>query len=203
MEHEYVLVFRKGLSGRFKSTLGRDLRRRSGYFWEGRNLWFSDLWEFPGVRQDVGILGSRSRSWSYPIELPYRLLQMYSCYGDVVFDPFIGLCTTLTVSLLSIRVCYGFELDSGFFEYLRSLYGSGDVVWYAARFVRWRYSRHLDFVRMEELSGKSFKYWNSFLGCSVKTRQEEYLRLYLLRTLGVVGDSEGVLSLSAGYVPFC
>lgn len=203
LEHEYILVFRKGLSGRFTSTFGRDLRRRSSYFWEERNLWFSDLWEFPGVRQDIGVLGSRDRSGSYPIELPYRLIQMYSCYGDVVLDPFLGLGTTLTASLLSIRVCYGFELDSGLFEYLRTLYGSGDVLDYADRFVRWRYLRHLDFVRGSELSGKSFKYWNSFLGCRVKTRQEEFLRLYLLRSLGLSVISDGVLSLSVSYVPFC
>lgn len=203
VEHEYILVFRKGFSGRFKSTFGRDLRRRSSYFWEERNLWFSALWEFPGVRQDIGDLGSRSRSGSYPIEFPYRLLQMYSCYGDVVFDPFLGLGTTLTASLLSIMVCYGFALDSGLFEYLRTLYGSGDVLDYADRFVRGRYLRHLDFVRGSELSGKSFKYWDSFLGCMVKTRQEEFLRLYLLRSLGLSGISDGVLSLSAGYVPFC
>lgn len=103
----------------------------------------------------------------------------------------------------SMFYTYGFELDSGLFEYLRTLYGSADVVGYAGRFVRGRYSRHLDFVRGSELSGKSFKYWNSFLGCSVKTRQEEFLRLYLLRFLGISGFSAGVLSLSAGYVPFC
>lgn len=28
MDHEYILVFCKGLSGMFKSTFGRDLRRR-------------------------------------------------------------------------------------------------------------------------------------------------------------------------------
>lgn len=63
--------------------------------------------------------------------------------------------------------------------------------------------RHLDFVRGSELSGKMFKYWNSFLGSRVKTRQEEFLRLYLLRFLGFSGIFDGVLSLRAGYVPFC
>lgn len=78
--------------------------------------------EFPGVRQDIGVLGSRDRRGIYPIELSYRLIQMYSCYGDVVLDLFLGLGTTLTASLLSIMVCYGFELGSGLFEYLRTLY---------------------------------------------------------------------------------
>lgn len=64
------------------------------------------------------------------------------CYGDVVLDPFIGLGTTLTASLLSSRVCYGFELDAGLFDHLRTLYSSFDAIGYVDRFVRGRYSRH-------------------------------------------------------------
>ena len=43
-EHEYVLIFRKG-SKRVFNKKEAENRRDSAYFWEERNVWFSDLWE--------------------------------------------------------------------------------------------------------------------------------------------------------------
>jgi DNA modification methylase len=52
LEHEYILVFRKGRKRSFNPA-DAERRRRSAFFWEERNRWFSDLWDFKGVRQRV------------------------------------------------------------------------------------------------------------------------------------------------------
>ena len=91
-EHEYILIFRKGGKRAFdRPPRRRQLRRRSAYFWEERNVWFSDVWtdltgDAPGSRRRE----TRARSAAFPFELPYRLIQMFSVYGDTVLDPFAG-----------------------------------------------------------------------------------------------------------------
>ena len=42
-EHEYILIFRKGGKRTFSSAQRKN-RQKIAYFWEERNLWFSDLW---------------------------------------------------------------------------------------------------------------------------------------------------------------
>ena len=45
LEHEYILIFRKGSNREFKKQEEKEHRRGSAYFWEERNKWFSDVWE--------------------------------------------------------------------------------------------------------------------------------------------------------------
>jgi DNA modification methylase len=43
-EHEYILIFRKGEKRKFTQNAYKENRRKSAYFWEERNVWFSDIW---------------------------------------------------------------------------------------------------------------------------------------------------------------
>ncbi|WP_424359501.1 DNA-methyltransferase [Methanocella sp. MCL-LM] len=109
LEHEYVLIFRKGGNRQFGE--GTAARRQSAYFREERNAWFSDVWSgLKGVPQQLKG-NSRNRSAAYPFELPYRLIQMYSVQGDTVLDPFAGTGTTLLAAMASARNSAGYELD--------------------------------------------------------------------------------------------
>lgn len=112
-EHEYILVFRKGGKRVFKGA-GRELRQKSAYFWEERNVWFSDLWEVKGTNQVIAASGiTRDRNASYPFEIPFRLVNMYSAEGDTVLDPFVGLGTTNLACMVSNRNSIGVEIDAG------------------------------------------------------------------------------------------
>lgn len=122
LEHEYVLVFRKGARRSF-SPAERERRRRSAFFWEERNRWFSDQWDLAGVRQafsgDVeggGPESPRDRSAAYPLELAYRLINMYSILGDTVLDPFLGTGTTVAAAIAAGRSSRGMEWDSSLAE---------------------------------------------------------------------------------------
>jgi len=66
LEHEYILIFRKGNKRLFKTAESKCKRRQSGFFWEERNAWFSDLWDFKGVRQGISNLELRNRSAAFP-----------------------------------------------------------------------------------------------------------------------------------------
>ena len=95
LEHEHILVLRKGNKRNFKTPEEKLRRQKSAFFWEERNLWFSDLWEdLKGTKQNNIDKNIRERSGAYPFELAYRLINMLSLREDKVLDPFLGTGTT-------------------------------------------------------------------------------------------------------------
>jgi DNA modification methylase len=118
LEHEYVLLFRKG--GPRSLPSGDDRRYESAFFWEERNRWFSDLWELRGEEQalDGGTDGRRDRSAAFPLEIPLRLIRMFSVRGDRVLDPFAGTGTTALAAMHAARNSVGYDLDGDLFDAL-------------------------------------------------------------------------------------
>jgi site-specific DNA-methyltransferase (adenine-specific) len=87
-------------------------RYASAFFWEERNEWFSDCWEIRGTGQGLSTDdGCRERSGAFPLELPLRLVRMYSVRGDTVLDPFVGTGTTSLAAMLAGRSSVGVERD--------------------------------------------------------------------------------------------
>ncbi|MCB9796578.1 MAG: site-specific DNA-methyltransferase [Alphaproteobacteria bacterium] len=174
-EHEYVLIARKGGKRSFNDD-ARALRRRSAYFWEERNLWFSDLWEgLPGTPQRLPGVASRKRSAAFPFELPFRLICMYSMQGDTVWDPFAGTGTTLLAAAVAGRNSVGCELD-------RELKVVVDETLKAAQKVglyrvRQRLGEHRRFVADRIAIGKVLKHHNPLYRFPVMTKQETDLLL--------------------------
>ncbi|MFB6177625.1 MAG: site-specific DNA-methyltransferase, partial [Halobaculum sp.] len=112
LEHEHVLVFRNGDTRSFEA--GAPERYEASYFWEERNRWFSDLWtDIDAAPQTTAEETARDRRAAFPVELPYRLISMYSVYGDTVLDPFWGTGTTTLAAMASRRNSVGVELDPG------------------------------------------------------------------------------------------
>jgi site-specific DNA-methyltransferase (adenine-specific) len=110
LEHEHVLLFRKGGPRSFPPN--DEDRYASAFFWEERNVWFSDTWEIRGTGQGLSADdGRRERSGAFPLELPLRLVRMYSIRGDTVVDPFVGTGTTSLAAMLAGRSSIGVERD--------------------------------------------------------------------------------------------
>ncbi len=110
-EHEYVLILRRGGPRRFEAA-GKIARRQSACFFAERNLWFSDLWtDLSGADQRLSALDAPPglRSAAFPLELPWRLIHMYSIQGDTVLDPFAGTGTALAAALMAGRSSLGVE----------------------------------------------------------------------------------------------
>ena len=170
-EHEYILIFRKGGKRVFKGQ-EKALRQKSAFFWEERNVWFSDLWDIKGTTQTIvsSKKDVRNRNASYPLEIPFRLVNMYSAEGDVVLDPFLGLGTTSIACMLSHRNSIGVEIDPKIAEI--ALANMNLPVNSANRYINNRIKKHLDFIETLPAEKRKKCYINNPHGFAVKTKQE-------------------------------
>jgi hypothetical protein len=175
LEHEYILIFRKGAKRQFEAGAEVENRRRSALFWEERNRWFSDLWDFKGVRQSLNHSGARQRSAAFPFELAYRLIHMYSVRGDQVLDPFLGTGTTMFAAMAACRNSVGVEIDAG----LSALVDleCGRVPQLARERVSRRLEEHRAFLAEYQAAGGGAKHHNRRYGIAVVTGQETDLVL--------------------------
>jgi len=179
-EHEYILIFKKGTKRIFTDE-ERQLRRESAFFYEERNAWFSDTWNVVGTSQKIDS-EARDRSAAYPLELPYRLINMYSMKGDTVLDPFGGLQTTSKAAMLLGRNSIGYELDKLLKPLIMVNLESSPTFNHLAH---GRLLRHLDFIKNREC-----KYYNSNLNCNVVSNYETDIRLDVIKDIQAVeGDN--------------
>lgn len=173
LEHEWILIFRKEGKREFKTPVEKLKRRESAFFWEERNLWFSDLWDLKGTRQLMQKDASRLRSGAYPYEIPYRLINMYSLKDDLILDPFLGTGTSVLAAVTSQRNSIGFEIDRGFCELIMKNVKEFPVDLHNEILLN-RLSSHQTFIgkRKEQKGENAFKYINEHLNLPVMTRQE-------------------------------
>jgi len=114
LEHESILIARKGDLRRASTQDDRSRRRRSAIFWEERNQWYSDLWLLRGTRQAMEGAELRDRSAAFPLELAYRLVAMHSWQEDTVLDPFAGTGTTAAAAMALGRSSICIDSDPSF-----------------------------------------------------------------------------------------
>lgn len=171
LEHEYILILRKGPKREFVGDREKERRHESAIFWEERNQWFSDIWfDIKGSRQGLSDKEARKRSAAYPFEVAYRLINMYSAKKDRVLDPFLGTGTTTAAAITAGRDSLGYEIDptmkACIFSTLdRSMEFSRDVI-------AQRIKDHLAFIKTRIEGEKPIKYVNQYYKFPVVTRQE-------------------------------
>lgn len=71
----------------------------------------TDLWEMPP--ESARRVGHPA---PFPVELPGRLIDLYTYEGDVVLDPFMGSGTTAVAALRAGRHYLGFDTDGAYVE---------------------------------------------------------------------------------------
>jgi DNA modification methylase len=174
LEHEYILILRKGPKRGFKKENDKRLRRESAIFWEERNSWFSDVWfDIKGTPQALNDKDARLRSAAYPFEIVYRLINMYSAKGDTVLDPFLGTGTTTAAAITSGRNSIGYEIDpmlANAIERIREV-----IINSSKQLIRRRLAKHIEFVVQWLKTKGGFKYNNEYYGFPVMTSQEKEL----------------------------
>lgn len=196
LEHEYILIFRKGGKRVFKTPDDKANRNRSALFWEERNQWFSDQWVLKSLRQTLNHKQLRERSAAYTMELPYRLILMYSVYGDTVLDPFLGTGTTVLAAMATGRHSAGIELDSAFGDILTSdLKGFAEV---ANKRVTDRLQAHQIFMQEYTSRKSETKYVNHHLQTPVVTMQERELKLIKINK---ILPHQNLQQVEVGYEP--
>ncbi len=188
LEHEFILVLRKGDKREFRTSAQKLNRSQSAFFWEERNIWFSDVWDFKGTRQQLNNDKSRNRSAAFPFELAYRLINMFSVKLDTVLDPFVGTGTTTLAAMASCRNSIGVEIDPNFQEIIES--GIDGVAALMNDYIQGRLERHLHFVQEYEETKKELKYKSKHYGFPVMTRQEIEIIINYVRSIIKSNDNE-------------
>ena len=101
--HEYILIFSKGdykrEKGEKENTIGRD------EFME----WTKSIWTMNA--ESAKRVGHPA---PFPIELPYRLIHLYSFKNDIVLDPFMGAGTTAIAAIKASRQYVGYEINADY-----------------------------------------------------------------------------------------
>jgi DNA modification methylase len=183
LEHEYILIFRKGNKKRTIEPKEK-YRYNSAYFWEERNKWFSDVWsDIRGISQSLQNNNIKSqlreRSAAFPLELPYRLINMFSIYGDTIVDPFWGTGTTTLAAMISARNSIGYEVDHQFLDVFRENIKNIKIIAHEINFNRIR--DHIEFTKTCKEEGKELKYDAVNYKFPVFTRQENNILLYSIQ----------------------
>lgn len=111
---ERILIASKG---RFDRALHWKVRQQQGLPWEstiGRDdfmAWTLDTWDIrPESARRIG------HPAPFPVELPARLIQLYTFKGDVVLDPFMGAGSTAVAAVQADRRYVGFDMEQEYLE---------------------------------------------------------------------------------------
>jgi len=114
---ERVIVVSKGRFGRAKTP---KQRRAAGLPWEstiGADDFMAltlDVWDIPPES------AQRVRHPApFPVELPQRLIELYTFAGDLVVDPFLGSGTTVVAARRAGRLGVGYDLDPAYVDLAR------------------------------------------------------------------------------------
>lgn len=108
---EFILMERKP-GGYRKPT--REQNEKSKISEKEYGTWFQQFWNIPGAQ-------ANHHPAPFPEELAYRLVRMFSFWGDTVLDPFVGSGTTMIAAIRANRNSIGIEIDS---EYCKTTYGN-------------------------------------------------------------------------------
>jgi site-specific DNA-methyltransferase (adenine-specific) len=126
--HEYILVFSKG-SWRLEGTQGTQSGIQNLQFVEWtKSIWrrprgqlkdsVNSIWKFDtqskrSLRRGGSKNGAHSPSHPapFPLDLPLRLILLYTNIGDTVLDPFMGSGTTALAARMTERHYVGYEIS--------------------------------------------------------------------------------------------
>ncbi|HEY3484959.1 MAG TPA: site-specific DNA-methyltransferase [Ilumatobacteraceae bacterium] len=114
---ERVIVASKG---RFDRALRAEERARAGLPHEssiGADDFMAltlDVWQVPA--ESARRVGHPA---PFPVELPEKLIELYTYVGDLVLDPFMGSGSTLVAASRLGRRYVGYDLDAGYVELSR------------------------------------------------------------------------------------
>lgn len=117
VDFEYILLFKKLGKPPAVSQEQKACATLSAEEW---NAFFTGHWNVPGEK------GSAHPA-AFPVEIPARLIRMFSFPGETVLDPFAGSGTTLKAASKWGRSAVGYDINPRFAEVARSRLPEIDV----------------------------------------------------------------------------
>ena len=104
--HEYILVFCKETFSRPNTEKKTSTIEREQFL-----SWTKSLWSFSAASAKKA-----KHPAPFPLELPQRLIQMYTYLEDIVLDPFMGSGTTALAALEADRNWVGYETSKQYVD---------------------------------------------------------------------------------------
>jgi DNA modification methylase len=102
--YEWITVFSK--AGK-RGPVSVEIKTKSKLTTEEWQKWaINSIWEMQPAKAK-----SEGHPAPFPIELPKRLIKLYSFWGDTVLDPFAGTGTTMKAAIELGRKTIGYELN--------------------------------------------------------------------------------------------
>jgi len=114
IDYEFILLFKKPGNLPY---LNKDIKEKSKLTKEEWNKYFKGHWNFSGERQNKHLA-------MFPLELPLRLIKMFSFVNETILDPFLGSGTTILAAKDLCRNSIGYEINK---EYLPLIKDKIDV----------------------------------------------------------------------------
>ena len=118
-EHEYIMLFKK--NGKSPSP-GQEMKEQSRLPKEYRSKWFRGIWDdLPPARQ-------KNHCAMFPVELPERIIRMFSFAGETILDPFAGSGSTLQAAQNWNRNSIGIELNIDYIPLIREKINTINII---------------------------------------------------------------------------
>jgi len=102
--HEYILVFSKGMFSRNNASRKRSTISKEEFLEFTKSVWTFSAESARGVGHPA----------PFPVELPYRLLQLYTFEGEVILDPFTGSGQAAIAAIKTDRHYVGYEINEDY-----------------------------------------------------------------------------------------
>jgi len=109
IDYEFILIFKK--PGKAPAPPSPEAKEAARLTTEEWNEYFYGHWNFPGVRQSAS---GGEHPAAFPLELPRRLIRMFTFPGETVLDPFLGTGTTSVAAHRLSRNSIGYEINPEF-----------------------------------------------------------------------------------------
>jgi site-specific DNA-methyltransferase (adenine-specific) len=101
LDYEFILIFKKpGVA----PPVTTEVKEKSKLSKEEWKTYFSGHWQIPGEKQ-------KGHLAVFPLEIPFRLIRMFSFVGDSILDPFAGSGTTSEAAAALERNSCAYEID--------------------------------------------------------------------------------------------
>lgn len=97
--HEYIMVFSKGSFSRINVGEKESTISKKEFLEFTKSIWNFSAESAQRVKHPA----------PFPVELPYRCIQLFTFKGDVVLDPFVGSGTTCIAALKTGRHFIGYD----------------------------------------------------------------------------------------------
>jgi len=148
IDYEFILIFKKpGKSPK----IDKNIKEKAKLTKEEWKEYFSGHWYFNGERQDGHIA-------MFPIELPKRLIKMFTFPGEVVLDPFLGSGTTTLAAINLERSSVGYEINKNFLPIIKQKIGYSENKLFSNFEIEIIEQNNLNFNPKEEIKTLSYTF---------------------------------------------